>query len=204
MKKKDLTKKDLLLHYNKKVKPELSGAPWVLRITEHKDKPVPVFIVKQRIMPDQRTDAQDLIAPRSVLIERGLIYGPQQRRCMPVVKSILSRVDDHKGISLELHQYLNGPPISFRDNLHLDEDAGYKLALIFKLQERIKELDRVELMARRIERFTREEAGYWHSRITTFGDVANRWATAGMKLMLGGQPGDPNVESMLQDLRERT
>ena len=38
-----------------------------------------------------------------------------------------------------------------RGNLPLDDEAGCKLALMFKLQERIKELDRVELLARRID-----------------------------------------------------
>ncbi|MFO7839097.1 MAG: hypothetical protein R6X08_06340, partial [Desulfosalsimonadaceae bacterium] len=70
-------------------------------------------------------------------------------------------------------------------------------------QERIRELDRIELIARRVDRFTREEAGYWHSRITTYGDAANRWAMAGMKIMLAGHPKDPNIEKMLSELRLR-
>lgn len=190
-------------HYQKIVKPELSGAPWVLRITEHKDKPVPIFLIKQRLLPDQRTDTEDLIAPRSVLRERGLLYGPAQQRCLPVLRTILARVHDHKDIPMELQQYLNGSRITFRGNIPLDEEAGYKLALIFKLQERIKELDRIELIARRVNRFTREEAGYWYSRMTTYGDAANRWAAAGMKVMMAGHPKDPNVEIMLDELRQR-
>jgi len=188
-------------HYNKFVKPQLSKAPWVLRITEHKDKPLPVFVIKQRIHPDQRTDANGLIAPRSVLVEKGLVYGPTQKRCLPVLRTILARVTDHRDIPMELQQYLNGPRVEFRGNLPLDDEAGYKVALIFKLQERIKELDRVELIARRVERFTREEAGYWFSRMSTYGDAANRWAMAGMKIMLSGHPKDPNVEAMLNELR---
>ncbi len=191
-------------HYHHKVAPEVTKAPWVLRMTEHKDKPVPVFIIKQRILPDQRTDTDDLVAPRSILKERGLLYGPQQRRCLPVVRTILSRINDYKGVPLELQQYLNGSRITFRGNLPLDDEAGYKLALIFKLQERIRELDRIELIARRVDRFTREEAGYWYSRMTTYGDAANRWAAAGMKVMLAGHPKDPNVETMLADLRQRS
>jgi len=199
IKSKNKNKQDI--HYHKKVKPEIGNAPWVLRITEHKDKPVPVFLIKQRILPDQRTDTDDMKAPRSILKEKGLLYGPQQRRCLPVIKKILIRIKDGRGIPLELLQYLNGSRITFRGNLPLDEEAGYKLALIFKLQERIKELDRVELLARRVDRFTREEAGYWYSRITTYGDAANRWAMAGMKIVLAGHPKDPNVEQMLADLR---
>ncbi len=188
-------------HYKQKVLPEISKSPWVLRVTEHKDRPVPVFVIKQRLWPDQRTDTDDLVAPRSVLKERGLLYGPAQQRCLPVLRTILSRVADYRGVPLELAQYVSGSRITFRGNLPGDEEAGYKLALIFKLQERIKEMDRVELIARRVDRFTREEAGYWYSRMTTFGEAANRWAAAGMKTMLAGPPHDPHLETMLADLR---
>lgn len=196
-------KTDLSAHYVQRVRPEIPRASWVLRVTEHRDKPVPVLIVKERIHPDQRTDTDGLIAPRSVLKERGLLYGPHQQRCLPVIRTVIGRVVDRKGIPLELSQFFNGRRISFRGNLPLDPEAGCKLALICKLQERIKELDRVELIARRVDRFTREEAAYWFSRISTFGDAANRWAAAGMKVMLAGQPRDPNIESMLEDLRQR-
>lgn len=187
----------------KRVKKGLSKAPWVFRITEHGDRPVPVMIVKERILPEQRDDAEDLVAPRSVLRERGLLYGPSQVRSLPVIRTILTRVCDEAGIPLELHRFLQGKRISYRGNLPLDEEAGCKLALLFKLQEKIKEMDRVELIARRVDRFTREEAAYWHSRITSFGDAANRWALTGMKTMLAGQPRDPNVAIMLEDLRRK-
>jgi hypothetical protein len=188
-------------HYARKVVPEISSAPWVLRVTDHKEKPSPVFIIKERILPGRRTDTADLRAPRSVLKERGLLYGHQQLRCLPVVRAVVARVCNKAGIPLDLQQFLGGKRISFRGNLPLDVEAGCKLALIFRLQERIKELDRVELLARRIDRFTREEASYWFSRISTFGEAANRWAMSGMKVMLAGQPGDPGIEAMLEDLR---
>ena len=98
---------------------------------------------------------------------------------------------------------MNGKRIDFRGNLPLDEEAGCKLSLIFKLQERIKELDRVELIARRVDRFTREEAAYWYSRMTSFGEAANRWAAAGMKVMLAGQPHDPHIEKMIEEMRQK-
>ena len=202
MKRKAKMKKDLESHYNRRVKPQIARAHWILRVTEHKDRPVPVFIIKERILPNQRTDTKNLVAPRSILKERGLIYGRQQLRCLPVIRTALSRVCDNAGIPLELHQFLNSKRITFRGNLPLDAEAGCKLALILKLQECIKELDRVELIARRLDRFTREEAGYWYSRISTFGEAANRWAMAGMKVMLAGHPRDSNIESMLEDLRQ--
>ncbi len=44
-----------------------------------------------------------------------------------------------------------------------------KLGLIFRLQLRLKEQDRVELPARRVAKFTGEEASYRLSRILHFG-----------------------------------
>jgi hypothetical protein len=133
--------------------------------------------------------------------ERGLIYGQPLRRCLPVFQTIISQVKDHADIPMELERFLSRERITFRGNLPLNEESGVKLGLIFKLRERIQEMDRVELIARRVERFTREEAAYWYSRMTNFGEDANRWARAGMRLMLGGQPGDPAVEPMLEELR---
>jgi len=202
MTKKKKAKRELETHYIRLVKSEISGAPWVLRVTEHKDKPIPLFIIKERILPDQRTNAKNLIAPRSILKERGLLYGRQQLRCLPIIRAVLVRVCNHAGIPLELHQFINNKRVAFRGNLPLDEEAGCKLALIFKLQERIKDMDRVELIARRVDRFTREEAAYWYSRISTFGDAANSWAATGMKVMLAGHPKDPNIDPMLEVLRQ--
>ena len=96
--------KNIDLHYAQKVKSELSKAPWILRITDHRDKASPVFIVKERIMPDQRTDTKDLKAPmsimsiRSILKKRGIIYGQSQRRCLPVISIILARINNHADI----------------------------------------------------------------------------------------------------------
>ena len=201
MAKKGKTRQALEAYYARRVKKEISQSPWVLRITEHKDKPVPVLIVKERILPGQRTDTQDLMAPRSILKERGLIYGQPQVRCLPVIRAVLACVSNQAGIPLELRQFLNGRRILFRGNLPLNEESGCKLALIFKLHERIKDLDRIELIARRVDRFTREEAAYWLSRTATFGRDANRWALSGLRVMLGGQPGDEGVERMLEGLR---
>jgi len=188
-------------HYAQRIKTELNQAKWIVRITEHKDKPMPVLILKERIQPDQRTDTRDMVAPRAVLKERGLLYGPSLTRCLPVLKTIITRVTDQADIPLELQQYLNRKRITFRGNLPLDDEAGYKMGLIFKLQERIKEMDRVELIARRVDRFTKEEAAYWYSRISNFTDAANRWAMAGMKIMLAGHPNDKHIEKMLDKLR---
>src|SRR5258708_7299187 len=62
----------------------------------------------------------------------------------------------------------------------------------------------VEIIARRVTRFSREEAVYWLFRTTSFEPDANRWVIAGLRLMLGGQAHDPAVARMLQRLREST
>jgi hypothetical protein len=192
---------DLHTHYQNQVKPALSKTPWILRITEHSDKPVPVLIIKEYIRPNSDQNSTYITKTLGVLEDRGLIYGQSLRRCLPVFREILRRVNNEEGVPLELEQFFKNERITFRGNLPVSDEAGYKLGLIFKLQERIQDLDRVELVARRIERFTREEAAYWFSRITNFGEEANRWARAGMRLMLGGQPGDPAIEPMLDELR---
>ena len=189
--------------YLTRVQPALRQAPWVLRITEYTDKTGPVMVIKERIAAEDRTDTKQLTAPRSISKERGILHGEQQRRCLPVMRRLVARVQDRQGIPMELHRYLEGSNLTFRGNLPLDEEAGVKLALLFKLQERIKEMDRVELIARRIDRFTREEAAYWYSRMTSFGPAANRWAMAGMKVMLSGTGGDPAIQGMLEELRNK-
>jgi hypothetical protein len=210
---------DFELHYSRKVAPLVPEAPWVLRVTDLSDKPSPVFVIKQRrSVPleasrngrgkksKRKTQHQASLfgetpAEKVILQERGLIYSDSQRRCLPVLREIVSRVQDRHQVGLELQRLLPEGRIQFRGNLPLDDEAGCKLTLIFKLQERVKELDRVELIARRVERFTREEAAYWLSRISNFGDVANRWAVSGLKIVLGGQAKDKGVERMLERLR---
>lgn len=183
------------------IRPFVERAPWVLRITDHKDKPAPVFIAKKRFSPNGDAKANGMSSGRPYLKEQGLLYGLPLRRCLPVVRAIAGRVSDDAGIPLELHRFFNNGRISFRGNLPLDEEAGAKLSLIFKLQERMKDMDRVELIARRVERFSREEATYWLTRATHYGVEGNRWAQAGMRIMLGGQPEDKAVLRMLERLR---
>lgn len=176
-------------------------APWVLRVTEHKDKPAPVLVVKERFTPGEDDNKNGKVTGRKVLKERGLLYGQSLRRCLPVIRSIVGNVCDDAGIPLELQRFFNNGRITFRGNLPLDEESGAKLSLIFKLQERVKDMDRVELIAWRVERFSREEAVYWLTRATGYGSAVNRWAQAGMRVMLGGQPDDQAITRMLEKLR---
>jgi hypothetical protein len=179
----------------------LGESPWVLRLTEHKDKPAPVMIVKERVYPANLVD--DPGQPRAGrLKDTGFIYGQALHRCLKPLREIFARVCDEDAVPLELHQLLSARPIAYRGNLPLDEEGGSKIALLLILQHRVQDLDRIELMAWRIQRFTREEAVYWLSRATQYGEAPNRWAQSGMRVMLGGQPGDENIAKMLADLRK--
>ncbi|MCF8011661.1 MAG: hypothetical protein K9L17_10970 [Clostridiales bacterium] len=199
--KKSNTKLELKQQLQHRIQPLVKHAPWVLRVTEYKDKPVPVLVIKERFSPEEDAPNHGS-AKKMVLRDRGILYGQPLRRCLPVIRNIIGGVCDDAEIPLELHRYLGNGRISFRGNLPLDEEAGVKLSLIFKLQERLKDMDRVELIAWRVERFSREEAAYWLTRVTQYGTAASRWARSGMRTMLGGQPGDKEVLKMLEKLRK--
>jgi hypothetical protein len=183
-------------------------APFVLRITERKDRPIPVLIVKERQNVSEsngQAPARPGLPdppPQGNLSELGRLDGAALRRCLPILRQIVGRVRNAHDIPLELQRYLTQGGLKLRLNLPLDEEAGAKLGLIFRLQGRVTDLDRVELMARRLARFTREEAVYWLSRTTSFGSDANRWAIAGLRVMLAGHVKDPAVERMLERLRQ--
>lgn len=187
--------------YLQHIKPLLKRAPWQLRITVHKGKPLPVLLIKERFTADGEAKNGGSHPGKALLKDRGLIYGPSLRRCMPIIRLIIGRVCDPSGIPLELQYFFPNGRSSFLGNLPLNEEAGAKLALIFRLQGRMADLDRVELMAWRVDRFSREEAIYWLSRATQYGPAANRWAQAGMRILLGGQPGDRAIGPALERLR---
>jgi len=200
-------KPDLKVHHRKHLEPRWRKAPFVLRITEWKGYPIPIIVMKERQYTGSEVQGADSSeeapneSPQGALVERGHITGDAQRRCLPVLRNILSRVCDESGVPLELQRYLTAEGLRLRLNLPLDEEAGAKLALVCKLQERVNDMDRVELIARRVERFTQEEAAYWLSRMTAFSLDANRWAVAGMRITLGGHPQDAGVERVLERLR---
>jgi hypothetical protein len=163
---------DLRTDYDRRLAPRWRRAPYVLRFTEWKDLTVPVLVVKERHGLSQVAHSSQLSLPldgqpRSKLLDRGHLAGEPLRRCLPVLRSILERVCDDASVPVGLERYLTQEGLKLRLSLPLDEEAGAKLALIFRLQERVPDLDRVELIARRVVRFTREEAAYWLSRTTS-------------------------------------
>jgi hypothetical protein len=194
--------------YRRRLAGLTKSAPFVLRITRWRELTGPVLVIKERTVRLQSPAAPDSDVVRALrpvkkanLIERGHIAGEAQRRVLPVLKSILGRVRDEGGVPLHLDRWLTVEGMRHTVTLSLDEEAGAKLAIIFRLHERIADLDRVELIARRSERLTREEANYLLSRMTRFDPAANRWATAGLRIMLGGQAKDPAVRETLDRLR---
>jgi hypothetical protein len=198
-------------HYKKYIGSLWRQAPYVLRITEWKGYPIPMLVAKERFgiieegtLPLRRHNPQVRKNESGKLVERGHIGGASQRRCLPIVRRIVERVPDNNGVPLDLDRYLTQEGLKLRLNLPLNEEAGAKLCLIFRLQERVNDLDRVELIARRAANFSREEAEYWLSRATSYGSDANRWAVSGLRLILGGQPQDPGVVRMLEQFRTKT
>ena len=196
---------DLLEYYHNRLAPLVPQAPYVLRLTEWKDYPPPVMVLKERrevgAAANNKNQNNPPAPPRRILVEIGHLYGEAQRHCLPILRQIIGHVRDQADIPLELQRYLSKEGLRRRFSLPLDEEVGAKLGLFCRLQLRVKELERIELMARRVATFTREEAAYWLSRTLRFGPDANRWAISGLRLMLGGQPGDQAVLKMLERLR---
>jgi hypothetical protein len=198
---------DLRTHYEKRLASLWRRAPYMLRVTEWKDLPVPVLAVKERHGGGPSEDNSQISLPlngqhRSRLVERGHMAGEALRRSLPIMRGIVGGVCDDAGVPAGVERYLTQEGMKLRLSLPLDEEAGAKLALIFRLQERVMGVDRVELIARRVSRFTREEAAYWLSRTTSFGPDANRWALSGLRIMLGGQANAPAMSRMLARLRD--
>ncbi|MEA3641824.1 MAG: hypothetical protein VBE63_18075 [Lamprobacter sp.] len=179
-------------------------APYLLRITRRSDLPPPLLIIKERIAPEDRDDIEGLTNPRAKHLERGSLHGEGVRACLPVLKRILETVKDDQGIPLGLERYLSAQGLQDIDrNLPLDEAAGARLALFFRLQSKVKDVDRIELIGRRIAMLSREEAVYWLANVTTADPALRSWAISGLRLMLCGDSGDKRLPRVLERMRAR-
>ncbi len=181
--------------YNERIIPLIRESPWVLRVVVLEGGPTPALVIRERLYDEES------IRPR--LHDQGRIYGDPLKCCLPVIRSILGAVRDNRDIPLELQRFVPARHITFRGDLPLSIEAGVKLALVFRLQEHLGSVEQVELMARRIYRFSREEAGYWHALLTKHGEMEGRWAAVGMGVILAGPPDDPQVYEMLGRLRKQ-
>ncbi|MDP2645874.1 MAG: hypothetical protein Q8P24_13115 [Desulfobacterales bacterium] len=186
--------------------------PFVLRITAWKNFPAPLLVVKKRrqfssaMMEKQKQLKLPFEpprpAPRMNLVEIGHIHGEYLQRCLAVCKKILSNVRDHTNQPLGLQKLLAEESLRIGRNLPLDDEAGAKLGLIFRLQGQVREADRVELIAHRVAGMPRAEALYWLAKITDGEKDSGRWARMGLRIMLGGPPKDPGVKRLLARLRD--
>ncbi len=178
------------------MQPLLKIAPWILRVTERKDFTGPVLEICERRTTEKGTQR---------LYDYGRIYNGALRTCKAAIRCILREVQDGAGRPLGLQEFLD-ERIDYRGQLPLDEIAGAKLALLFKLQPQVRSQQRIELMAWRIERFGREETMYWLSKVSIeslYGKRGIEWAKSGLRLMLAGQQKDgAEVQALLEKLRK--
>ncbi|MBA4542913.1 hypothetical protein H1164_08360 [Thermoactinomyces daqus] len=118
------------------------------------------------------------------------IYGTNLSACLPVIKRIISYETDDYGAPAELQS-----KIVPGQKMNITEKSFYHLALIMKLQQRLQDRKRAELIALRVERFSKEEATYWWSRIVDLPGYPARWAIEGLRTILcgSGKPGDDEL-----------
>lgn len=185
------------------MQPLMKSAPWILRVTERKKYTGPVLEICERLWSDKPKD-QITKKQESRLKEYGRIYNGSMRIALPAIRNMMMQMVDEQGRPLIVHLLLDGNKIEYRGQIPLDETIGAKLALLFRLHPQIQNLDRVELMAWRIERFSREETAYWLTKvsISAYGKRSIEWAKAGLRLMLAGRNNDPGVKEMLEQLRK--
>ena len=170
-------------------------SPWILRVSVQKKYTGPVVTVCERTVSSKGNPC---------LVEHGFMHNGKLRFCKDAICMMISRVANDNGEPLEL-QALVDDKLAYRGYIPLDDTAGAKLALLFKLQAAIPDKERVEMMAWRIERFTREESLYWLGKITvpTYGEKAIAWAKTGLRAMLAGRPEDKeDIQMILNTVRK--
>lgn len=177
------------------MQPSLKDSPWILRVTERKDYTGPLLEICERQNTDSGTTR---------LKEYGRIYNGTLRTCKRAIRYMMSQELDQMGRSAGLHELIDDK-IEYRGQIPLRDEIGAKLALLFKLHPQVRSQERIELMAWRIERFTREEALYWVSKVSipVYGQRGIEWAKSGLRLMLAGQQKDEAaVRELLDKLRK--
>ncbi len=187
-------------HYADRIGFDWRRAPFVLRITEHRDIDGPVIVVKERV---ERDVGEDEKGGRS-LEQRARLYNGPLKVSEGIIADIVRRVQDMGGVSYELDRFLTPDAIRRPWTLPLDDEAGAKLAIMGKLQEKLRgQDDRIELIARRVAALSREEAAYFFSWIFRQDADKNRWAVSGLRLLFGGQNKDSALDAQLRSYRTR-
>lgn len=188
-----LTKKQCEVIEN--MQSSLKDAPWILRVSEQKKYTGPMLEICER---------QNTESGKTKLIEYGRIYNGTLRTCKRAIRYMLSQELDQMGRSAGLQELIDDK-LEYRGHIPLRDEIGAKLALLFKLHPQVRSQERVELLAWRIERFTREEALYWVGKVSipVYGQRGIEWAKSGLRLMLAGQQKDEEaVRELLEKLRK--
>lgn len=173
----------------------MKEAPWILRVSEQKQFTGPMLEICERQSTENGTTR---------LKEYGRIYNGTLRTCKRAIRYMLSQELDQLGRPACL-QNLIDDKIEYRGHIPLQDEVGAKLALLFKLHPQVRSQERIELMAWRISRFTREEALYWVTKVSlpVYGQRGIEWAKSGLRLMLAGQQKDEEaVRELLEKLRK--
>jgi hypothetical protein len=127
---------DLDRHFDTYLRPALKSARWTLRLTDHSGRPSPVFVVKEHFLVPGEKDASG--KEKKTIQDRGALFG-DALGAFAIVRKILSE-SNRTGIprKSKKHRRLTSPI----GNLPLDEETGFKFALMVKLQDGWKDLDR--------------------------------------------------------------
>lgn len=171
------------------MKPMLEDATWILRIAQHKHGLM--WSICERAENDMR--------------KRGSLRYSNARSCLDAIRTMLSNEVDVLGRPLEIQTLIDAGYIG---DIPLSEEAGTKLALFCILFPKDSDAIRSELLAWRIERFSREEAGYWLSRATfpfySKDNKAIAWAKDGLRTMLCGRgKADEELARQMLDVLRR-
>lgn len=178
------------------MQPWLKTAPWILRITERKHRTGPVLVICERRSTETGSE----------LHEAGTIYERALRAARPVLRLLLAGVRDDLGRTFGLGTLL-ADGMTYRGQIPLNQETGAKIALLAKLHPNVHREDRIELMAWRIKRFTREETLYWLTKVSIpslYGKTDIEWAKSGLRTMLAGHQTTPRelIAEALERLRK--
>jgi len=118
----------------------------------------------------------------------GVMDSATYRATKSYLKRYLFHETNQAGIPLEYHRHITDSFPNFEIVFENEQDsqACAKLALLFRLQKGVHDVNKIFLMAQRIENFTREEAAYWLSRTLHGTDEHRKWAVKGLRIMLAG------------------
>lgn len=130
----------------------------------------------------------------------------QFNRCFRIISYWLQTlvICPKTGAPLNLHQKLQNLPKQRGRKIDISRDAWIRIALLAKLVKGMTDMNRVELIALRINRFSYEECSYWYSRVAHLSPKMCEWSIKGLRIMLAGDGSDREaVQEMLADLRSR-